>query len=89
MIENKTMTLRAHEKLVSSLEVSNVTGVVASASHDNYVKLWKWSTFWICFGFTVNGIVSSTIYVDANNKVSLTGLLYLFRVNIFKQEKGF
>ncbi|KAJ9688537.1 hypothetical protein PVL29_014276 [Vitis rotundifolia] len=39
--ENKTMTLPAHDKLISSLAVSNVTGLVASASHDNCVKLWK------------------------------------------------
>lgn len=41
MTENKTLTLNAHEKLVSSLAVSNVTGLVASASHDKCVKLWK------------------------------------------------
>ena len=41
MIENKTLTLHAHKKLVSSLAVSNVTGIVASASHDKCVKLWK------------------------------------------------
>ncbi|KAJ8750452.1 hypothetical protein K2173_015591 [Erythroxylum novogranatense] len=41
MAENKTMTLTAHEKLVSSLAASSVTGVVASASHDKCVKLWK------------------------------------------------
>ncbi|XWS26919.1 hypothetical protein CRYUN_Cryun26dG0071500 [Craigia yunnanensis] len=41
MIENKTLTLHAHEKLVSALAVSNVTGMVASASHDKCVKLWK------------------------------------------------
>ncbi|XP_044472129.1 transcriptional corepressor LEUNIG-like [Mangifera indica] len=39
--ENKTMTLNAHDKLISSLAVSNVTGLVASASHDKRVKLWK------------------------------------------------
>lgn len=41
MNENKTMTLHAHDKLVSSLAVSDATGVVASASHDKCVKLWK------------------------------------------------
>ncbi|KAB2618720.1 transcriptional corepressor LEUNIG-like [Pyrus ussuriensis x Pyrus communis] len=41
MAENKTMTLHAHDKLVSSLAVSNATGLVASASHDKCVKLWK------------------------------------------------
>ena len=35
------MTLRAHDKLVSSLAVSNVTGLVASASHDKHFKIWK------------------------------------------------
>ncbi|CAL2275080.1 unnamed protein product [Prunus armeniaca] len=41
MTENKTMTLHAHDKLVSSLAVSDATGLVASASHDKCVKLWK------------------------------------------------
>ncbi|KAF8389031.1 hypothetical protein HHK36_025716 [Tetracentron sinense] len=41
MVENKTMTLSAHDGLIASLAVSNATGVVASASHDKYVKLWK------------------------------------------------
>jgi len=40
--ENKTMTLQhAHDKLVSALAVSSATGMVASASHDKYVKFWK------------------------------------------------
>ncbi|TXG61336.1 hypothetical protein EZV62_012699 [Acer yangbiense] len=39
--ENKTLTLNAHDKLVSALTVSNVTGLVASASHDKCVKIWK------------------------------------------------
>ncbi|KAI4335796.1 hypothetical protein L6164_014406 [Bauhinia variegata] len=39
--ENKTTTLRAHDKLVSSLAVSNATGLVASASHDKRIKFWK------------------------------------------------
>ncbi|KAJ7956617.1 Transcriptional corepressor LEUNIG [Quillaja saponaria] len=39
--ENKTMTVHAHDKLVSALAVSNATGLVASASQDNCVKLWK------------------------------------------------
>ncbi|GLU09803.1 hypothetical protein SLE2022_266430 [Rubroshorea leprosula] len=38
--ENKRMTMHAHEKLVSALAVSN-TGLVASASHDKCVKIWK------------------------------------------------
>lgn len=41
MNENKTLTLNAHDKLVSSLAVSNVNGLVASASHDKCVKIWK------------------------------------------------
>ncbi|XP_021911778.1 transcriptional corepressor LEUNIG-like isoform X2 [Carica papaya] len=41
MSENKTMTQAAHERLVSCLAVSNVMGMVASASHDKCVKLWK------------------------------------------------
>jgi len=41
MSENKTMTLPAHEGLITSLAVSTATGLVASASHDKLVKLWK------------------------------------------------
>ncbi|KAF2612722.1 hypothetical protein F2Q70_00013547 [Brassica cretica] len=41
MSENKTMTLPAHEGLIASLAVSTATGLVASASHDKLVKLWK------------------------------------------------
>ncbi|XP_039165976.1 transcriptional corepressor LEUNIG-like isoform X2 [Eucalyptus grandis] len=41
MAENKTMALPAHDGLISALAVSNVTGLVASASHDKTVKLWK------------------------------------------------
>ncbi|XP_022961287.1 transcriptional corepressor LEUNIG-like isoform X1 [Cucurbita moschata] len=42
MTENKTRaTLHAHDKLVSALAASNVSGLVASASHDNCVKLWQ------------------------------------------------
>ncbi|GFS33057.1 transcriptional corepressor LEUNIG [Actinidia rufa] len=35
MAENKTMTLPAHDGLIAGLAVSPVTGLVASASHDN------------------------------------------------------
>ena len=42
MTENKTMTLSAHEGLIAALAVSTVNGLVASASHDKFVKLWKW-----------------------------------------------
>lgn len=42
MAESKTMTLQhAHDKLVSALAASKVNGLVASASHDNCVKIWK------------------------------------------------
>ncbi|KAJ8497715.1 hypothetical protein OPV22_008267 [Ensete ventricosum] len=41
MKENKTMTLPAHDGLIAALAVSNATGVIASASHDKCVKLWK------------------------------------------------
>ncbi|XP_020232514.1 transcriptional corepressor LEUNIG_HOMOLOG [Cajanus cajan] len=41
MSENKSMTIGAHENIISSLAQSPVTGMVASASYDNYVKLWK------------------------------------------------
>jgi len=41
MNENKTMTLPAHEGLIAALAVSTATGLVASASHDKFVKLWK------------------------------------------------
>lgn len=41
MSENKTMTLSAHDGLIAALSVSSVTGLVASASHDKFVKLWK------------------------------------------------
>lgn len=42
MTENKTMTLSAHDGLIAALAVSTVNGLVASASHDRFVKLWKW-----------------------------------------------
>ncbi|THU63384.1 hypothetical protein C4D60_Mb01t15200 [Musa balbisiana] len=41
MKENKTMTLPAHDGLIAALAASNATGVIASASHDKCVKLWK------------------------------------------------
>uniref|UniRef100_A0A7N0VJV0 Uncharacterized protein n=1 Tax=Kalanchoe fedtschenkoi TaxID=63787 RepID=A0A7N0VJV0_KALFE len=41
MTENKTMTLSAHDGLIASLAMSTATGLVASASHDKMVKLWK------------------------------------------------
>ncbi|CAK8568678.1 unnamed protein product [Lathyrus sativus] len=41
MAENKTMTLSAHDGLITALAVSTVNGLVASASHDKYIKLWK------------------------------------------------
>jgi len=41
MTENKSMTLFTHEGLIAALAVSTVNGLVASASHDKFVKLWK------------------------------------------------
>ncbi|KAL4579439.1 hypothetical protein LXL04_015587 [Taraxacum kok-saghyz] len=41
MPENKYMILSAHEGLIAGLALSTVTGLVASASHDKIVKLWK------------------------------------------------
>ncbi|CAN6456263.1 unnamed protein product [Victoria cruziana] len=41
MVENKRMTLSAHDGLIAALAASSVTGVVASGSHDKFVKLWK------------------------------------------------
>ncbi|KAF5193116.1 Transcriptional corepressor leunig [Thalictrum thalictroides] len=41
MAENKSMTVAAHDGLISALAQSPVTGMVASASHDKSVKLWK------------------------------------------------
>ncbi|XP_020259884.1 transcriptional corepressor LEUNIG_HOMOLOG-like isoform X2 [Asparagus officinalis] len=39
-MENKTMSIRAHDGLVSALALT-ATGTFASASHDRTVKLWK------------------------------------------------
>ncbi|KAK7410286.1 hypothetical protein VNO78_00959 [Psophocarpus tetragonolobus] len=41
MIENKTMTILAHDHLITGLAVSTVNRLVASASHDKFIKLWK------------------------------------------------
>lgn len=41
MVENQSMTVQAHENLIAALAQSPVTGMVASASHDKTVKLWK------------------------------------------------
>ncbi|OAY82950.1 Transcriptional corepressor LEUNIG [Ananas comosus] len=41
MSENETMTLPAHEGLIAALAVSNANGLVASVSHDKFIKLWK------------------------------------------------
>lgn len=41
MTENKTMTISAHDGLIAALAVSSISGLVASASHDKIVKLWK------------------------------------------------
>ncbi|CAI8610227.1 unnamed protein product [Vicia faba] len=39
-IARNVMFLRGHDKLVSALAVSNVTGLVASVSHDQHFKIW-------------------------------------------------
>ncbi|KAL2346779.1 hypothetical protein Fmac_000779 [Flemingia macrophylla] len=41
MNENKIMALPAHDGLITALAVSTVNGLIASASHENFVKLWK------------------------------------------------
>eukprot|EP01018_Ginkgo_biloba_P009921 Gb_06853 [translate_table: standard] len=41
MAENKSMMIPAHEGLIAALAQSPATGMVASASHDKCVKLWK------------------------------------------------
>lgn len=41
MAENKRMIVPAHDNIISALAQSPVTGMVASGSHDNSVKLWK------------------------------------------------
>ncbi|KAK1265928.1 Transcriptional corepressor LEUNIG [Acorus gramineus] len=41
MVENKSMTVQAHEGLIAALAQSPVSGMVASASHDKSVKIWK------------------------------------------------
>ncbi|KAK4408217.1 Transcriptional corepressor LEUNIG [Sesamum angolense] len=41
MVENKSMTVPAHEDIIAALAQSPLTGMVASASHDSSVKLWK------------------------------------------------
>uniref|UniRef100_A0A0A9EB78 Uncharacterized protein n=1 Tax=Arundo donax TaxID=35708 RepID=A0A0A9EB78_ARUDO len=40
MSENRTMTVEAHEGLISALATSS-SGLVASTGHDKYVKLWR------------------------------------------------
>nr|VDD06921.1 unnamed protein product [Brassica oleracea] len=39
--ENKCMTIPAHECVISALAHSPMTGMMASASHDKSVKIWK------------------------------------------------
>nr|VDC79868.1 unnamed protein product [Brassica rapa] len=39
--ENKCMTIAAHECVISALAQSSSTGMMASASHDKSVKIWK------------------------------------------------
>ncbi|KAG7568592.1 WD40 repeat [Arabidopsis thaliana x Arabidopsis arenosa] len=40
-MENKCMTIAGHECVISALAQSPSTGMVASASHDKSVKIWK------------------------------------------------
>ncbi|XP_006643822.1 transcriptional corepressor LEUNIG-like [Oryza brachyantha] len=40
MSENRTMTLAAHDSLITAL-ASSSSGLVASTSHDKFLKLWK------------------------------------------------
>ncbi|XP_020275817.1 transcriptional corepressor LEUNIG_HOMOLOG isoform X2 [Asparagus officinalis] len=41
MVESQTMSVPAHDGLIAALAQSPTTGMVASASHDKSVKLWK------------------------------------------------
>lgn len=41
MVENKSMTVPAHDNIIAALAQSPATGMVGSASHDSSVKLWK------------------------------------------------
>ncbi|KAK6143997.1 hypothetical protein DH2020_020817 [Rehmannia glutinosa] len=41
MVDNKSMTVPAHENIIAALAQSPLNGMVASASHDSSVKLWK------------------------------------------------
>ncbi|KAK1261205.1 Transcriptional corepressor LEUNIG [Acorus gramineus] len=41
MTENKCMTVQGHDGLIAALAQSPVSGMVASASHDTSVKLWR------------------------------------------------
>jgi WD40 repeat protein len=39
--DNQRNPIQAHEGLIAALAHSPFTGMIASASHDRYVKLWK------------------------------------------------
>ena len=41
MAKNKSMTIPAHDGLIAALAASEATCMVAFASHDKSVKLWK------------------------------------------------
>ncbi|XP_020593471.1 transcriptional corepressor LEUNIG-like [Phalaenopsis equestris] len=41
MAENKRVRLAGHDGLIAALAASNANGLVASVSHDKFVKLWK------------------------------------------------
>lgn len=68
--KNKTMTLHAHDKLVSALAVSNVTGLVASASHDKCVKIWKWLNHFF--------VPTKVIYSEILNRFSLDAFTVVY-----------
>lgn len=41
VIENQTISVPAHEGVIAALAQSHSTGMIASASHDKSVKIWK------------------------------------------------
>lgn len=41
MIDKQTTAIQAHDGLISALTQSSLTGMIASASHDKSVKIWR------------------------------------------------
>jgi WD40 repeat protein len=41
LADNQRNPIQAHEGLIAALAHSPLTGMIASVSHDRYVKLWK------------------------------------------------